>query len=896
MTKKAFNTEEAIRTWLQLLRKNPAFEEGDILELEVHVRDEMDRLVEGGAPEKRAFESAIEGVGDPMELGMELHKSRAHKPGKPPSWSTTNVLALIPNFWKIGIRNFSKNRVYGTINLFGLAIGISSCLLIGLYTHYHLSFDRHHKESEALYRITTDVRSENGERTRNLAYTPGLWGPGLVDEFPQFTSFTRFFQYRDDIIVHNELEDVEFFERNFFWTDASVFDVFGFELLQGEATSALARPNTIVISASMAKKYFGFEDPLGKVLDYINGDSVYPLEVTGVFQDVPPNTHFHPEFMASLLTIADLWWIQDYDRMDSWSTPFWITYLKSTNVELPVSTSAINQFLDHKIGADSARFDASLQPVAEIHLHSHLSGEFEDNGNVDFLYGLGTIAVFILLIACINFMNLATAKATKRMKEVGIRKVMGSNRKELIGQFFGESVLMCIVAFLIGVFFTEVLRPRLNAFTGDDIPSTYLFSTWFWSYGVTLVLVVGVLAGSYPALYLSGFKPAAILRNKFMDHSKGETFRKVLVVGQFSLSVFLLICTLVIFRQLSYLSSKTLGFDNELQITLPLRGPGLQSNPDILRDRLKSNPKVLEVAFSSNVLMKGWHNGALEFPDRKSDKTVIWDFLHVDHDFAKSLGIELVAGRYPSRSLAMDSSASIVNESAVKAMGLSNEEMLGMRIQNNWGVDGRVVGVARDFHYARLHEPIRPFAMLVNYDFGIRFINIKVRGNDLASTIGHIEEQWKALSPETPFFFHFLDDRIEQLYETEQKQGKLMANFTTVAIIISCLGLFGLVSHMTERRRKEIGIRKVLGASVVTIVNILSMEFLMQVGIGFLIGAPLAWIAMMNWLDAFAYRIQPGVDLLLIAGGMTLIVAMLTVSWQSIRSALSNPVNSLKDE
>ena len=898
MDKHMFNLEEAIDSWKKELRKSPSLEDGDILELELHLREEIDKGIASGFTEEQAFESAFKVLGNVVDIGLEMHKSRASKPGELPAWhDQSRSLALLTNYWKIGTRNLYKNRIYSLINVLGLVIGIASCLLIGLYIQYHSNYDKHYPDSNELFRLTSTVKSKTGDVTRNLAYTPGLWGPGLVEEYPQFESYARFFRYRADVIVHNPSVDVEFFEGNFYWTENSVFDVFGYQLIQGNISSALSRPNTILISESIAKKYFGDKNPMGMILEYVNGDTVYPLEITGVYKDIPSDSHFHPDFLASLLTISNEWWIQDYDRMDSWQVPFWITYVRMDASKRPLEISEINQFLHLKIGEDSTRFKADIQSVSKIHLFSQLSGEFEDNGDVDYLYGLGTIAAFVLLIACINFMNLSTAKASKRMKEVGLRKVMGSSRKQLIGQFFGESLLMCVLAFVIGVLLTEIVRPILNTFTGDQISYSYLFESWFWYFGLTLVVLIGLLAGSYPALYLSKFQPLEIIRNKFADHTKGQTFRRVLVVGQFSLSVFLLISTLIIFKQLEYLSNKPLGFDKELQIIIPLRGQGLQTNPDMLKERLKTSPKVLDVAYSSNILMKGWHNSSIVLPDyQSSDNTFHWDYLHTDHDFGSSIGIELVEGRFPSREFAEDSSAAILNESAVKVLGMSNDEVLGTRIQNNWGVDGRVVGVAKDFHYATLHENIGPFALMVNYDFGIRFINIKVAADDLPNTIDHIKQQWNDISPNTPFFFDFLDDGIDLLYEREQKQGKLLANFTVMAIIISCLGLFGLVSFMTDRRMKEIGIRKVLGASVMNIVNVLSMDFLKQVIIGFLVGAPIAWYAMNRWLQSFAYRIEINLGSVLLAGGLTLLVAILTVSWQSIKSALMNPVNSLKDE
>ncbi|QSE99272.1 FtsX-like permease family protein [Fulvivirga lutea] len=803
---------------------------------------------------------------------------------------------LIQNYLKVALRNLLRNKSYTAINVIGLAISICSALLILLFVQYQLVYDKHFPKSENIVRITSKIKSANTDDINHLTYTPGLWGPELTREFKNIESYTRFFKYRADIIINYEKEDKQFFEGQFFWTDPTVFDVFGFKLKNGNISEALVRPNTVVIDENIAFKYFGDSNPIGEVINYVNGDSSIPLEITGIMPSVPEQSHFHPHFFASLSTIADEWWIQDYDRMDSWSTPFWITYLRVNNNKDPRLEEMVNEYLDLKLQQDSSRYTAYLQNIHDIHLKSNLAGEFEDNGDVKSLYILSSIAFLILLIACFNFMNLATAQASQRTKEIGIRKALGSSREQLIGQFIGESLLLAIVSFIFGVIGVEVLLPYLNEFAGTHIANSYLQNDWFWGYSTILILFVGILAGSYPAFYLSSFSPLNVLKNNLSGVFKGELFRQILVVGQFTIAVLLLIGTIVITDQLAFVKNKPLGFKQDYIITIPLRGDGLQSQYSRLKRELNIHPNIASVSASSAIIMQGRHSAPISLPDIRPDDPVNWEFLNVDHTYPETINIELLSGRFFDENRASDSSAAILNEAAVKALGMTNESILGTRIQNGWGTDGKVIGVVKDFHYATLHQDIKPFALLLNYEFGVRFINIKIVNNDIQGSISHIQKLWEKYSPGTPFNYSFLDDNIDQLYKTEEKEGKLITYFTSVCMIISCLGLFGLASFMVDRRIKEIGIRKVLGATVQQVMLLLSFAFLKQVLIGFVIGAILAWLVMDYWLNEFAYRINLNVSIFLISGLITSFIALLTVGWKTLKAAHTNPANTLRQE
>lgn len=813
-----------------------------------------------------------------------------------PSKNNTPVF-LLSNYLKVAIRNLVRNKSYTAINIFGLGVGLCCALLIMLYVQYQLNFDNHYSDSNNIIRITSQVTSEKTNEVRQLAFIPGLWGPELTREFPTVQSYTRFFKYRADIIINYEKEDKQFFESELFWTDSLVFDVFGFDLLSGNATQALNRPNTVVIDEKIAKKYFGESDPIGEIINYINGDSSIPLEITGVMETIQEQSHFHPQFLASIATIADEWWLQDYDRMDSWITPFWITYLRVNDTDIPTLEKQVNQYIDRNLLKDSSRYTAFLQPVNQIHLNSNLVGEFEDNGDISSLYVLGSIAILILLIACFNFMNLATAQASKRTKEIGIRKALGSSRKQLIGQFMGESFILTLTSFLIGVIGVELLLSYLNDFAGTHISSNYLFEGWFWSYSVTLILIVGVLAGGYPAFYLSAFKPLNVLKNNMSGVFKGELFRRSLVVGQFTIAVILLVGAIIIQDQLAFIKQKGLGFKQDYIVTIPLRGEGLQSQYSRLKQELSAYPDIKSVSASSSIIMQGRHSSNIYLPDlRASDDPVNWEFLNVDHGFPETLKLDLLSGRYFNNEIASDSSAAILNEAAVKSLGLTNESVLGTRILNDWGVNGMVIGVVKDFHYASLHQDIQPFALFLNYEFGVRFLNVKVASRDIERSLAHIKSKWNQFSPGTPFNYSFLDENIDQLYKSEESEGKLITYFTSLAMLISCLGLFGLASFMVERRIKEVGIRKVLGASIKQVILLLSYDFLKQVIVGVLLGAILSWIIMDYWLSEFAYRINIEISILLSAGIITILIALVTVSWKTLQAALSNPTKSLRQD
>lgn len=894
-----FDLEKSISEWKAGLKKSSGFEHGDIEEFESHLREQINIHVGEGDGFEEAFKKAIDQLGEIGEIGDEFHKTRkkktpAHRQISKSVWNSS----LIPGYIKVARRNILRNKVYSAINVFGLALGIGSCLLIFLYIQYHMNFDTEFKSSENIYRLTAEVQSETTGEINNAAYVPSRWGPGMAEEYPKVISSTRFFRYGAPIIIRNVERNQNFYEEGFYWADSTVFDVFGLDLSRGNVKTALSRPNTVVITEKIAKKYFQDADPIGKTLDYANGDNVRTMEVTGVMPNLPDQSHFHPEFFASITSIENAWWIVDYDRINSWRTPFWRTYiLTEPNTVNEGFTAQVNSFLDGRLGEDADRFVLSFQPIQKIHLRSNLAGEFEPNGSLDLIYGLGSIAFLVLLVACINFMNLATARGMRRMREVGIRKALGSNRSQLVAQFYAESLVMTTIAFVLAILGVEAFRPILNGFTGNFISQDYLFTQWFWFGSISIILLVAVIAGSYPALYLSAFKPVQVLKGKLINLPKDILFRKGLVVGQFAISVFLLISALIISEQLNYMQKKELGFDKDYQLIVPLRGQGLQSGYASLKQKIKESPDIVRAGVSSRALMQPPNNSDLYFPDiRGNEDPVSWDYIHTDHDFPEVVDLELVEGRFFSEEFSADSNAALLNESAVKALGLDNASIIGTRVRNNWGVDGTVVGVVKDFHYSSLHNQIEPFGMLVNYQFGTRFLTLKVRGDKIDESLDYMRDLWAEFSPGTPFTYSFMDQDVENLYRAEQKESTLIIYFTILTIVISCLGLFGLVSFMTEMKTREIGIRKVLGASINQILVMISRGFLNQIILAFAIGSLVGWYLMTYWLEGFAFRIDITIGVVLIAAGILTGITMISIMGQSLKAALINPVNSLNNE
>lgn len=793
---------------------------------------------------------------------------------------------MIKNYFKIAFRNLWKNKVFSFINIMGLTVGMTACFLIFLYVKFELSYDSFHTKANRIYRVVSDIKTP----TEVLHASGPAWAvaPNAKDEFPEIESFVRI--TNDNVLIKKG--DIKFEEDNAIWADSAFFKVFDFKLLKGNPNTALKEPFSVVFSETAAKKYFGNTDPMGQTL-LITGDKL-PAKVTGIMKDIPDNSQIKADVVLSMTTIT-----QKFNQsLDSQ----WGNYGARAYLLLKPGTNAKSlekkfpDFLERRDGAEMKKIQMYptlfLEPLRDVYLYS--TRDDSKTGHIINVYIFSLVAIFILLIACINFINLTTARSTERAKEVGIRKVVGAGKKQLAAQFLGESVVLCLLAFVLTFFLSWLLLPLFNHLAGKTI-STSIFE--HWNYLILLFfssIGIGVLAGIYPALVLSSFKPIVVLKGRFATGTRGIILRKGLVIAQFTISIALIIATVVVYNQLNYMRNQDLGFSKDQMIVIDTNGDPAKN---AFEQAVKELPGVKSVAMSGSV--PGGNNpGAYsEIENKKGDMQIAnLDLYFVGFNFINQYKIKMVAGRGFSRDFATDTTqAMVLNEAAAKLFGYTSpEQAIGKRFKQ-WGREGKIIGVAKDFHFKSLQEEIKPLSMRIEPDAS-NLISINVAATNLPKTIASIENKWKTLIPDRPFSYYFLDEFFNRQYRSEQRFGNLFLNFAILAIFISCLGLLGLASYSTLQRTKEIGIRKVMGASVSNIVNLLSIDFLKLVFISFVIAAPLAWFFMHQWLKDFAYRININWWIFLFAGVTAVLIALFTISFQAIRAAIANPVKSLRTE
>ena len=807
---------------------------------------------------------------------------------------------MIKNYLRVALRNLRNNKAYSFINIFGLAIGIACCVAILLYVQDELSYDRFNTNTDRIYRVHFHAFFNN--KDINLAVASAPLAPTLIQNFPEVVSATRIRNFGFPVLRYKEKA---FSEEKFYWADSTFFDVFTVHFLKGNPATALTQPNSVVITDAMAKKYFGSENPMGKIL---NADHRRDYLVTGVVDGFPPNSHFHFDFLGSLATYQD-------SKNQIWLNNNYFTYIvlqKGTDPD--VFEKKMNSFLRTFIGpqiktatgATYEQFEAAgnkigffLQPLTSIHLTSHLDYEIEPNGNISYVYIFSAIAFAILLIACINFMNLSTARSDKRAKEVGIRKTLGSTRGRLFSQFMTESIVTSVLAVVCAVGIVEMMLPLFNDISGKDL-SVGIFDNF---YAIPLLaglsVAVGILAGSYPAVYLSSFIPAQVLKSDGRKGSRKSILRSILVVSQFAVSVVLFIGTFVIYEQLHFIQDKDLGFDKE-QLIIINKTDDIGAHIESFKHELRSNPSVLQVTNSNAI--PGNQSGDNVYQPEGGSSSDAQDIkvLFSDYGFAGTYKIEMKSGRFFSQDHPSDSDAVVLNEAAVKALGM--KDPVGKNLQdlpNNRGRQHsfRIIGVMKDFNYASLHETIRPL-LIGAYrtgDFG-KYVTVRVAGGNIRNTIAFLEQTWKKYAGNEAFEYNFLDQNLQRLYTADIRAGKIAAIFSVLAIFIAALGLLGLAAFITEQRTKEIGIRKVLGASVPELLTLLSSQFVKWVVIANCLAWPLAYYIMNNWLQNFAYRVNVSVWVFVASGLLALIIALITVSSQAIKTATTNPVKSLRYE
>ncbi|HYH14414.1 MAG TPA: ABC transporter permease [Flavisolibacter sp.] len=794
---------------------------------------------------------------------------------------------MIKNYFKIAFRSLWRRKGFSFINIMGLAIGITACFLIFLYVRFELSYDSFHSKAPHIYRLVTDVKTPS--ETIHAGITSWPMAPNIKADFPEVASFVRI--NKTDVLVRKG--DKKFQEGQVLWADSSFFNVFDFSLIKGNQQAVLKELFSIVLSESSAKKYFGKEDPIGQTL-LLYGES-YPAKVTGVMKDIPENSHIKADMLISMATLTQNFNPEQDQQWTNFDATTYLLLKPGTNVK--ALEQKFPAFLQRHIGKEmdenKMSFTLFLEPLNDIYLKSTREDNIE-NGSVSNIYTFSIIAVFILLIAGINFVNLTTARSTERAKEVGIRKVAGAERTQLMRQFIGESLILSLIAFGIAIGLSALLLPSFNQLAGKEI-SAGIFTN-MKNIGLLLLATIGIglLAGIYPALVLSSFRPIAVLKGQYSKSSKGILLRKGLVVAQFTISIALIIGTIVVYNQTLYMRSQDLGFHKDQMIILDTYG---DEGTNALKQELAALPGVKSTALSSSVPGASHSTAYSEMENRNGDFQVAnVDLYFVDFDYINQYKFKVVAGRTFSRDHGTDTTqAMVLNEAAVKMLGYTSpQEAVGRRFRQ-WGREGKIIGVIKNFNYQSLQESIKPLSLRIEPTRS-SLLSVNVSADNMPATIGAIENKWKSLLPKRPFSYYFLDEFFDRQYRSEERFGRLFFNFAILAIFISCLGLLGLASYSTIQRTKEIGIRKVMGASIMNIVNLLSKDFLQLIIVSFFIATPIAWYFMHNWLNDYEYRINISWWVFVAAGILALIMALVTVSFQAIKAALSNPVKNLRTE
>jgi putative ABC transport system permease protein len=807
---------------------------------------------------------------------------------------------MIRNYFKIAFRNLKKYRFISFINLSGLTIGLTCCLLILAYILNELSYDKYNKNAGRIYRVTRSFNNQDGVVSLNLSTIAPAFGPYLLTDFSDIQKMTRLYPQGTTSIRYR---DKLFNEPEVFFADENLFDVFTEKVIAGNPKTALAEPYSIMMTEEMAKKYFGDEDPMNKMLRLSNQ---FNLKVTGIYKKFPGNSHIHPSILISFSTLNDTAVYGAEYLRTSWGNNSFFTYLLMPE-NYPVQNmvkqfpSFVDRHMPHTMynGKNPSQFTKlGLQKLTDIHLRSHTDYEAEANGDISRVYIFSSIALFILLIACINYMNLSTARSALRAREIGIRKVIGARKKELILQFLSESVLICWFALLMALLLTWLALPWLNKISGQQI---FISSLFKWQILIPLFLspfAVGILSGIYPALFMASFQPIKTLKGLFKA-TGGISFRKVLVVSQFAISIVLIITTAIVFQQLHYMQNKSLGFNKE-RILIFSYNNDLSKNYQAFRDELLRNSSFKNISCSSRIpsgrLLDNMGAATLSGDSLRPTTTDI-KYVAIDYDFIPTYGIQMASGRNFSRDYGTDTASYILNEAAINALGWTRQNAIGKDFQYGRR-KGHIIGVVRDFHFESMHQQISPMVLLMfpPYINNFNEVSAKIAGTNITAALNHLETTWRKILPDQPYQFNFLDEKFDKLYQSEQKQGTIFVTFACIAIFIASLGLFGLSAFTITQRVKEIGVRKVLGANVGSIVTLLSKDFLKLVLIAAVLAFPIAWFAMYNWLKDFAYRISIQWWVFMLAGMIAALIALVTVSFQAIKAATANPVKSLRTE
>lgn len=801
------------------------------------------------------------------------------------------------NYIKIAWRNLKRNKLFSLINILGLSLGISTCFIIMLYVQDELSYDKFHENATNIVRIVFRADINGGKINESVTMAPVA--QTLKNDFPEVNDATRLLDYGNPKISY---ENNVFKDLRFAFADPNIFDIFTLFMIEGNPETALLEPHTVVITQSTAKKYFGAENAIGKTI-LLTADDDQPYQVTGVIKDIPSNSHFHFDLFGSMTGFADA-------TSDSWMYGGFHTYLllkpdseiKKMEARFPeMVRKYMGPQIQQQMGLSLEQFTTkgnrlgfALQSLTDIHLNAFTTTELEPGGNKMYVYIFGGIALFMVVVACVNFVNLSTANASKRAKEVGIRKVVGSGKFQLVKQFLSESIFITCLSLFIAFVWIQLALPIFNNIAAKDLSfdAKPIFAF------IGLGMLVGIVAGIYPAFYLSSFKPIAVLKGKPTTRFKNFNLRSRLVVFQFTISVVLIIGTIVVYQQMKYIQNKDLGFDKEQLLTIP-NSYALGRNEQVFKQQLLQDSRIVNATASwYKPAGPSHYNNALAYAQGNDKNVVNGVDYHVDEDYIPTMGMHILSGRNFSKDFATDSTAIILNETATQAFGWNASTAIGKTIIRQNSAKGdhvpfRVIAVVKNFNFKSLHETISPLYMTLHPEGGLIF---KIKTTDVAGLLSTMKEHWDSYQTEEPFTYAFMDDLFTKAYTAEQKTSVILHIFAVLTILVACLGLFGLATHTAEQRTKEIGIRKVLGASAIRVTQMLVNDFLKPILIASVIAFPVAWWAMNSWLENFAYRIDLAWWMFALASGVAFTIAILTICTQAFRAASANPVDSLRDE
>lgn len=900
-----FDKEHAILKWKKTLKKNHSLEESDIIELEGHLRDKIDDLVKLGHSEEDAFADAEAEFLHSTNLEEAYYQSRSFKNNARPPWKPPRFIpGLMWAYFKTAVRHFKRRKFFSLVNIAGLSFGLACCVVILLYIDNEASYDQFHQDAGRIYRILEYRKVPAGEFC--MAEISPMVTTVLRNDFPQVKIAARVFPVENTLV---EVDHRRNFEDRVFYSESDIFKVLTIKFIKGNSETALKNPNNLVLSSSMAKKYFGDKDCLGQRISITDPtinrmtrrNQSIDYVITGVVEDPPSNTHFKYNFFLPLSQFNSTWLLKE------WHAGATLTYIKLAPEVSPIDFDkkikllAYN-YVSKELTAWGQTRNYFLQPLTKIHFQGDykglsIRGELEAPGNPNYFIIYGILALLVLLIGCMNFINLSNARGVERIKEIGLRKVVGAGRRQLILQLLGEAILITFTAAFFAILLVQILLPLFNQFAGTTITTTRLIDPNIISVFFGMIITVGILSGIYPAFVLTAFRPNQILKG--MNPKTGGSFTlKILVIGQFAISIFLATGAIAAYKQLSFLRSGDLGFDKEHKYVIPIRkNKKIRDSVKTIKNEFLRNPQILGITASSSVPGRPLRNSYLSWSDSKLDKPLRLDFLSCDGDFLKFYKIDVVSGRAFDEALNDEAGAFLINEAAVPYLGYTSpENSLGDKLYESfYGKQKTIVGVIKNFHFHGLEKEVAPMFLEVSSS---RFdmLTFSLAPSKISETLGFLKTKWYELFPDIPFDGFFLDKTFDLIYRKEAQMGKMLAVLTGMGLVAACMGLFGLVSFVVKQRTKEIGIRKVLGATVPSIVKLLSQRFVILIFLSNVLSIPLALIAIKHWLQDFVLRINLNWDIFVFAGGAALLIALIPILIQVFRAARTNPVDSLRYE